>query len=511
MNNRLNFLIIGITALFLAGFLVLAQQDDPFANISYPISELGNCENREGCETYCANPENSLDCLDYAEANNLIALEEIEIARRMLTLGETSGPGDCRGYIECESYCEIIDHIDECLDFAEGNDLIPPEELEEARKVAAAIEQGFEPPNCNSRTECDIYCSQPENIEECIVFAEAAGLIPPDELEEVKLYLDAVKRGIKPPNCQGPEECDIYCSLPENFEECMTFAEAAGFISPEEALMIRKTGGEGPGGCRGEECEVYCDDPTHAEECINFAIKHGFMSPEEAEEARKFLAADFTTGPGGCQGPTGCEAYCNDLAHTQECLEFAIQAGFMTQEEAERAKRVADLGIAGGPGGCQGGEECRAFCDDPQNIEECLDFGIRIGEITPEEAKRARYGAEGIRAGGPGGCKSELECKAYCDDPAHAEECVLFSIEQGFISQEEAQRILHPGGITPPPTEGFTPYEGFVPEEFLSPEGEIIPYPIEYETSSPQSFFFQFLKTFTPRYLEAGIMRILGI
>ncbi|MFQ6049495.1 MAG: hypothetical protein ACE5J0_00405 [Candidatus Paceibacterales bacterium] len=560
--KRLYFVTIGIVVLFFAGFLVLAQPTDPFSELTYPIPELGNCQSREACEVYCSNPENASTCLDYAERNNLIPEEEIEIARQMLALEEIAGPGGCQGHDECEAYCDDIAHLEECLIFAEAHNLIPPEELEEAKKVVAAIKRGFTPPDCRSKTECDIYCSQPENMEECITFAEAAGLIPPDELEEAKMVLEAIRKGAIPPPCQGEEECDIYCSLPEHLEECISFAEAAGFISPEEAAMIRKTGGQGPGGCRGEdECEGYCEDPAHAEECINFAVEHGFMPPEEAEQAKKMLAMGLTAGPGGCQGREECEAYCDDIAHMVECVDFAEKAGFMTPEEAARARKMAEMGIRGGPGGCQGEEECRAFCDDPANMKECLNFAVRIGEMTSEEAEEARHGMEMMQRGGPGGCKSEEECKAYCEGPAHAEECIRFSVEQGFMSPEEAQEMLErmqmmpsegmmapppeemmappPEGMMAPPPEGMMAPEGMMefpgemmkppegmmpPEEMMIPEGmmpseEVIPFeemvppteimhpeetmpsPTE-QVAPPQSFFDQLLQSFGLQDLE---------
>lgn len=52
--------------------------------------------------------------------------------------------------------------------------------------------------------------------------------------------------------------------------------------------MIRKTGGESPGGCCGKEaCDAYCNDLSHMQECIDFAVKAGFMTQEEAEEMLK--------------------------------------------------------------------------------------------------------------------------------------------------------------------------------------------------------------------------------
>jgi len=379
--------------LIFAGAVVFATSKE---DITFPVAELGNCQSEEACEAYCDLPENMEPCLDFAESHNLIPEEEIAIARKMLSAGEKDGPGSCRGQEECDAYCDEINHLPECLAFAEKYDLMPPDELAEARKIAQALEQGFTPPNnCRSKEDCDVYCSQPANMKECITFAKAAGLIPPEELEEVEKVLAAIEQGVMPPPCGGRDACDEYCSLPEHLEECITFAEAAGFMSPEEAAMVRRTGGKGPGDCRGKEaCEAFCEDPANMGPCVDFAVENGFMSAEEAEQVRKMMAAGFTSGPGGCKGQEECETFCDEISHMTECVDFAEKTGMMSPEDASRARKMAEMGISGGPGGCKGEEECRAFCDDPDNMETCLNFAIQIGDMSPEEAEQMRQGKQ---------------------------------------------------------------------------------------------------------------------
>lgn len=483
-------LMIPAISLVLLGFLIVsAQNEDPFANLTYPIAELGNCENKSDCAAYCDNSDNMSACVAFAEQNSLLPEEDINLAKKMLAAGETAGPGGCKGQAECKSYCDDINNIEECITFAEAHDLLPPEELAEGKKVLQAIKQGLTPPGCQSKTECDSFCRQPENMESCITFGEAAGLIPPEELKEAKMALEAVKKGVKPPPCGGREECDTYCSAPENMEECITFAEAAGFMSADEAAMVRKTGGKGPGDCRGkDQCEAYCEDPANGEECINFAIEMGMMAPEEAEQAKKMLAAGFRGGPGGCRGKEECENYCNDFSHQQECMDFAVANGFMSADEAEQAKQMMRSGFSAGPGGCQGKDECEAFCQDPSHTEECIQFAQQTGMMSPEEAQMAEQGRMMMRQGGPGGCQGAEDCKAYCEDLSRLEECANFASQQGLISQEEMEKMreqmqqqqgMPPGfvpsqeerpgeeqfgpGIMPP--EGFAPPEGMMPQE----------------------------------------------
>ncbi len=308
---------------------------NPFEEkIQYPVEELGNCKNREACKKYCDNPQNFDACIDFAEKNNMMPREEIEMAKKFMA-GGGKGPGGCRGKEECEAYCDNIDNINECVDFAEQNDILPPKELEEAKKVREAIKKGIKPPACGSKKKCDVYCGQPEHMEECISFAEAAGFIPPEELDDVKKVLEAIKKGVKPPACRGKEECDIYCSDESHFEECISFAEAAGFIPPEEIEIIRKTGGKGPGGCRGKDkCETFCQNEENMETCANFALEHGLMNPEEFEMMKKTGGK----GPGGCRGKEECEVFCNNPENQEICFNFAKENNLISPEEIGKMK-----------------------------------------------------------------------------------------------------------------------------------------------------------------------------
>ena len=464
-------LLVG--CLILGGVVFAVAQEDPFSELTYPIPELGNCSNRTACEAYCEKPENMKSCLNFAEVHSLLSKEEIEAGQRMLALGTTEGPGGCEGMEECEAYCDQIEHIKECIVFAEKNNLIPSNELAEAKKVIQAIDKGFIPPKCKGKKECDVYCSKSENMEECIAFGEAAGLIPPGELKEAKMMLEAIRKGAKPPACAGKQECDVYCSLPEHMEECIEFGIAAGFMPPEEIENAKKTleaikQGVRPPNCRGrEECDLYCSQVEHMEECMEFGIAAGFIPPEEIENARRTLEA-IKKGvmPPNCQGKEECDVYCSQPEHQIECINFAEAAGFMTSEEAARARKMAELGIVGGPGGCQGEEECNAFCQNPTNFEECINFSVKTGDMSQEEADKIIRRMRVMAEGGPGGCKTQEECSAICENPtpAFAEECINFAVKLGDMTPEEAQQILENMRMM---QEGPSP--DFVPEEMPVP------------------------------------------
>lgn len=493
------FLLVGIFVFLCFGSFAFAQE---LTGITFPVAELGNCQDKDDCAAYCDKEENMAACLDFAEAHNLLPALEIKMARDMLRLGVTAGPGGCRGQMECAAYCDEISHIEECITFAEEHGLIPPEELENAKKVIAAMEKGLTPPNCKNKSECDVYCQTPEHMEECLTFGEAAGLIPPEELENAKKALEAVKKGVKPPACQGKEACDAYCAEPEHVEECITFAEAAGFMTPEEAAMAKKTGGKGPGGCRGKEvCDAFCEDPANMEACISFALEYGFMPPEEIENTKKTLQA-LKKGirPPNCQGEEECQVYCSQPEHMEECMNFAVAAGFMTPEEAGQARQGMGMMQQGGPGGCKGREECDAYCNEITHMEECLLFAYEAGLIPSQDLENTEKIIGAIKKGFhmlP--CRNEEECGVYCATPEHAQECVNFAEAAGFMTPEEAEQVKKGMEMIQ-----RQPSEGMMPPEEMPTEGGFPP-GFEGKCASPEECIQYCLENFEDPACQAMI------
>ena len=475
--NRKNILagiFLGF-AIFISLFLFAEATSK--RDIVFPVPELGSCKSESDCRTYCDNPKNITACVAFAEKHNLISQDEAKQARKFAQVGV--GPGGCTTKDACENYCNDVSNIDECISFAERNNLMQPGELEEARKVQAALAKGAKlPGGCTNKQQCDVYCNEPTNMEKCIAFAEAAGFIPPDELEEARKVLAAVRRGAKPPPCRGKAECDVYCSEPNNFEACIVFAEAAGFVSSEEAAMARKTGGKGPGNCRGrEECDRFCQDKNNFETCLAFAEEHSFISKDEVEMARKTGGK----GPGDCKSKEQCEAFCQNPANQETCFNFAKEHGLVPEEDLRRMKEGRQ-------------QMTQGFIQAPPEVIECLtgalgsetieklkagaampsrDIGDKMRECFEKIRPLSGQGQGGPAGGspsgfgggvpgagfsGPGGCKTPEECTTYCQ-----------------VNPKECQNFMPPQGSFQPPGEFQPPLTPQVPGEFRPPEGRELP------------------------------------
>lgn len=284
--HLLLFAGIIVFSFFLVAKLGLATS--PF-DIRFPIPELDNCANEQECRAYCDDRANIKACVAFAQKHGLIPAEVVARADKFADALNQGGPGNCRTPAECEAYCGDLSHIEECISFAERYGVKPPHELEEARKVASALKKGAKlPGDCRSKDDCERYCENPDHGEECLAFAEAAGFIPPEERERARKFMDAMRQEGGPGGCRSPMECQRFCENPDNFEACVSFGERYGMIPPEEAAIIKKTGGKGPGGCRGpQECGAYCNNPEHQEECFRFAQEHGLIRQEELANIRE--------------------------------------------------------------------------------------------------------------------------------------------------------------------------------------------------------------------------------
>lgn len=282
--KKLYFLIILLASLFFAGLVLAATEP------TYPIADLGNCKDKNDCMDFCNNPDNMTACVDYGQKSGMLSAEEARISKKVAEkIKAGTMPGNCKTKDQCESFCQgNVTNLEQCLSTAQ--DLgISSASIDEGRKVLEALKAGAQMPgDCKTKSDCESYCSDPEHIDDCLSFAEKAQLISPQDLAEAKKVAPFLKSGQTPGGCKTKEECNNYCADASHSDACINFAETAGFISKDEAEMARKSGGAGPGGCKStEECNKYCQDQSHMQECIDFGIKVGAIKQEDVQKIKE--------------------------------------------------------------------------------------------------------------------------------------------------------------------------------------------------------------------------------
>ncbi|MFA5173116.1 MAG: hypothetical protein WC435_01800 [Candidatus Paceibacterota bacterium] len=396
--KRLFYALLVFSFAFLAGLVVSlanAQTENSAdgLNIEYPVSELGNCADKAECKSFCGKSENMEVCSSFAEKHGLITKEEAAVNKKFSEIKSQGGPGGCSDKASCEAFCSDLSRIDECVSFAEKNGLMDKTRLEEAKRIRQAIKNGIVPPGqCKTENECDLYCSKAENMEECLAFAEKAGFLKDKDLADAKKVLPLMKKGETPGQCKTKEECDAYCNDESHAEECADFSLKAGFMTQEEAAMFKKTKGQGPGNCKGkEECDAFCNVPENQTACFEFGKKYGMISEEqlkEMEEGKARLKEGLEKAPAeavSCiQSIVGSENF--EKIKTGEVLP--------PRELGEKMRECFEKNVPPGPGGCKSKEECDAFCSDSANQEACFGFAEKQGLISEEQLKEMRQSRE---------------------------------------------------------------------------------------------------------------------
>ncbi len=191
---------------------------------------------------------------------------------------------------------------------------------------------------------------------------------------------------------------------------------------------------------------------------MDFMIAKGFIKPEEKEYALKFVKQARDSGgqmnfDQCAQNPQSCR----DFVPQDQRGEFdaSIKLHDTVQQELgfdprECAKAVSDQAL---------GQKCLEA--SKKALPQIQALGLRTS--SPDTQKFIREFQQNIsrtddfynhqdnlnqtyqsQQGGPGGCKSEQDCRSYCSDPSHGPECIAFGAKQGisgFKGQEAVQRF----------------------------------------------------------------------
>lgn len=380
------------------------------SKVAYPIAELGGCKNQQACASYCAGADHMVSCINYAQKSGLMSGPDLERSRRVAArVASGSTPGGCKTKESCESYCQgNVGQINECVSFAEELGVLPPEELAQVKRVAKALAGGAKMPGgCTSKKTCETYCEDASHIDECLDFAGVAEMIPANELQEARKVAKFLKNGETPGKCKTKEQCQKYCDADAHFDECIGFAEKTGFVSAEEAVMAKKVGGKGPGGCKSKNaCAAYCEDPENAEECLEFATAKRLLSENEAKMAKEgpaMIREGLKSVPAEMRPEV--EACLKNAMGSSMYEKVTNGVGSMTKAAGEKVKACFENSVQnyvqkmipkGVPGGAGGGPS-------QEMIQNYIKKGAPPSAEEIQEMMQAGGGVPGGKAGPPAG------------------------------------------------------------------------------------------------------------
>ncbi len=218
-------------------------------NVTFPIAELGSCNNLAECKTYCDDPLHQTECVDFAKKKGFYKEKTTAVKNAINNVAKAEL--GCDSQESCRQFCLEDENKQKCDEFAKkynlgGGKLQDPGKKDILTKAQEIL-------GCASVNECKGVCEKEENKDKCDEFAKTVGLKGGVE-----------KKG--PGGCTTKETCSTYCSDPNNFEEC------AKFGSPNNG------GFKGPGGCNSEEsCKSFCE--TNSQKCTQIKLNPEFKAP----------------------------------------------------------------------------------------------------------------------------------------------------------------------------------------------------------------------------------------
>ena len=217
-------------------------------------------------------------------------------------------------------------------------------------------------------------------------------------------------------------------------------------------------------------------DVKLARSCGEFAVKNGFTSQKEMDDSLKIFEsmADKNINFDQCRSnPELCEEFIpedhrKEFEGNKKIYEIMkAEAGF-NPIECERGNVDFEIGrkcFEASQKALPKLKEIAADYPEVQRMVSEIESGIkREGE---QKQKGDDFGKFFSQQAGPGGCKSEQECFAYCNDQAHGAECISFGAKhEVFQGNEAVERYQKYNDIMTSPS----------PSNY-NQEGQIYPYP----------------------------------
>ena len=222
------FIVLTLGLLGASG--VLAQEDPGEIartyGVTFPISELGSCENYTECRTYCEDPVNFDACVDYAKDKGFYKGEDEDEIKTVLTRArQTLG---CQTPETCRAFCDQEENFDRCHRFAQSTGLAGG--YVEDPAAGEVLSKAKEALGCESYNSCKNFCDNPANRDKCGQFAQEVGVRGGYEY-----------RG--PGGCTTEETCRSFCSNPANVSACQNYSQSTdGTLQGDPAAECSKYG-----------------------------------------------------------------------------------------------------------------------------------------------------------------------------------------------------------------------------------------------------------------------------
>jgi len=188
-------------------------------------------------------------------------------------------------------------------------------------------------------------------------------------------------------------------------------------------------------------------DVKLARSCGEFAVKNGFTSQKEMDDGLKIFEsmADKNINFDQCRSnPELCQEFIpeehrKEFEGNKKIYEIMKSEAGFNPIECERGNVDFEIGrkcFEASQKALPKLKEIAADYPEVQRMVSEIELGIkREGE---QKQKGDDFGKFFSQQAGPGGCKNERECFAYCNDPARGAECISFGAKHQVFQGDEA-------------------------------------------------------------------------
>lgn len=204
---------------------------------TFPIPELGNCQNQKECHLYCEIPKNQPACWSYRVYKTAV-LGETSIGEALTQLGFTfpiPELGSCASRTECKEYCQDPTNMIACQSFSQNIRQIVNQRLLE--KAQAEL-------GCTTKEDCRTLCSEEQNKSLCASFSRKWKI-------KTRVKTTVLNQARTALGCQTLAECKTMCEDPVNKVSCQNFAKQSG-------LKVRMSLKEKLGCTTDDDCRKLC-------------------------------------------------------------------------------------------------------------------------------------------------------------------------------------------------------------------------------------------------------------
>lgn len=134
---------------------------------------------------------------------------------------------------------------------------------------------------------------------------------------------------------------------------------------------------------------------------------------------------------GNCASIDECKTFCDNPDNYQKCTDFAQEHKLVSTDSTSTTSKSDDeiLELAKVELGCSTMDECMAFCNKEENIDKCIDFAAKYS-LGGGNADGMKQVISSLKQ--QFGCSSMTSCMDACNQPDNQQKCMEIFKQAGF-------------------------------------------------------------------------------